>query len=346
MRPRPTLHDVCALAQVSTFTASRALSGHAGVAAETRKRVGEAAASLGYVPNQHARSLKSSASRVVAVLTANMANHYYAALVAELESRLETAGYDCLTMDAVLAGTYSQERENRFVAALMAQRAAAVVVTYTLSQTNMQALAAWGVPLVFVDCTAPAGFPNYPSVSSDSYHGSLELGRHLAGLGHRRWAFVGHARGWNTRQPRQAGFEAAALAAGASVDIIEGENDSASAARAVEVYLATTPNERWPEVIYASNTVLLHGTLAALRRHGIAIPETMAVVAFDDFEWADMLDPPVTVVDQDIAAIGRAAGELVLDRVSGRLVLAIGEVIVLKTVLRIRGSCGAGRRGL
>jgi LacI family transcriptional regulator len=338
---RPTLHDVSAAAQVSIYTVSKALSGGTGVSEATRQRVLEIAAQIGYVPNHHARSLKSPQSTVVAVLTANSANQYYSVLVSSLETAIEQDGYSCITMDAILNGSYSQSREDRFVASIMAQRVAAVVVTYNLSEGNMKALAAWGVPLIFVDCVTPQGFDQYSSVNSDSYLGSFEMGVHLAGHGYKRWAFVGHTRTWSSREPRQKGFEAAAVETGCTVDILEGQNSSATAREAVVQYLVERPRNQWPEVFYASNTVLLHGIFDALRSLGISIPRDMAVVAFDDFEWAEMLDPPITVVDQDIRMIGRAAGSFLLRALKDD-VHKTGESVVLKPNLRVRQSCGCG----
>lgn len=342
MQHRPTLHDVSAAANVSIYTASRALSGGSGVSAKTRQRVTDVAAEIGYVPNLHARSLKSPQSNLVAVLTANIANQYYSVLVASLEAAIEDDGYDCVTMDAMLDGEYSQSREDRFVASIMAQRVAAVVVTYNLSASNMTALANWGMPLIFVDCPVPEGFEQFFSVTTDSFQASREMGLHLAGHGYKRWAFVGHTRTWSTRQPRQAGFEAAAALTGNSVDIIEGLNSSAAARQAVSSYLTQTSRHQRTEVFYTSNTVLLHGTLEALRSMSIAVPEDVAVVAFDDFEWAEMLDPPITVVDQDIKAIGNAAGGFLLRQLK-RPAAGGGEQLVLKPTLRIRQSCGCGR---
>ena len=206
----------------------------------------------------------------------------------------------------------------------------------------MQTLSQWGVPLIFVDSSAPEKFRSYSSVTIDNYRGSWDLGLHLAGHGYTRWAFVGHTKTWNTREPRQKGFEAVAKRSNATVDIIEGANDSATARDAVCDYLARTPRARRAEVFYASNTVLLLGTLDALRRMQFAVPQEVAVVAFDDFEWAEMVDPPITVVDQDAAAIGRAAGSLLLKNLKEPMGERDGGNLVLTPRLRVRKSCGCG----
>jgi LacI family transcriptional regulator len=126
------------------------------------------------------------------------------------------------------------------------------------------------------------------------------------------------------------------------VDVIEGMNSSATGCEAVSAYLIETPRTQWPEVFYASNTVLLHGIFEALRRRSLSVPDDIAVVAFDDFEWAEMIDPPVTVIDQDIVTIGRAAGTRLLQQIKGSSDI-IGEELILKPTLRVRQSCGCGR---
>jgi DNA-binding LacI/PurR family transcriptional regulator len=340
---RPTLREVSAAARVSIFTASRALGGQSGVAEETRKLVLATAQRLGYVPNRIARSLKGDHSATLGVLTANNANLFYATLVRAIEKAVQPAGYHCAVVDAVEDGVYDTARETMAVSALLEQRVAGIVVTYTPTTENMRLLADWRVPLVFVDCAPPRGFDHYPSVMTDSRHGSLKLGRHFAAHGYRAWAFVGHAPGWTTRRTREAGFREASEECGATLDVIEGGNDSRTAAEAVAAYLGARPRARWPRALYASNEPLLNGALRALREHELRIPDEIAVAGFDDFAWADLLDPPMTVVDQHIGAIGQIAGEKMLAALDGEP--AGAAHVVTEPILRVRASCGGRARG-
>jgi LacI family transcriptional regulator len=335
---RPTLREISSAARVSIFTASRALGGQTGVAEETRKLVLATAQRLGYVPNRIARSLKGDQSATLGVMTANNANLFYATLVRAIEKVVQPAGYHCLVVDAVEEGVYDVGRETIAVSALLEQRVAGIVVTYTPTAENMRLLSDWRVPLVFVDCAPPQGFGHYPSVMTDSRVGSLKLGRHFAAHGYRAWAFLGHAPGWTTRQAREAGFREAAEECGAALDVIEGGNDSRTAAEAFSAYLATRSRARWPRALYASNEPLLNGALRALREREIRIPSEMAIAGFDDFAWADLLDPPMTVVDQQVGAIGQIAGEKMLAALRGES--AEPANVVTEPILRIRASCG------
>ncbi|HYD99776.1 MAG TPA: substrate-binding domain-containing protein, partial [Alphaproteobacteria bacterium] len=194
--------------------------------------------------------------------------------------------------------------------------------------------------LLFVDCPPPESHRELPFVTADNYTASREVGAHLAAHGYRRWGFIGHTGTWTTRQPREQGFVDAAAACGAQVAVIEGANDSDSARRAVLAHLSARPRPEWPEALYAANTPLLHGTMLALRERGLRVPDDMALVAFDDFEWAPMLDPPLTVVDQRIEEIGAAAGRQILLQLAEEPIPEAERARIVRPVLRLRRSCG------
>lgn len=335
---RPTLREVSLAARVSIYTASRALGGHAGVAEETRQHVLKTAQSLGYVPNRIARNLKGDQSLTLGVLTANNANLFYSTLVKAIEKVVQPRGYHCYVVDAVEDGLYEVSREDFFVAALLEQRVAGIIVTYVPTAENMQTLSNWRVPLLFVDCLPPEGYERFPSVMTDSRLGSLQIGRHFAAHGYRSWAFVGHTPSWMTRRTREAGFREAAAECGASVEIIEGGNHSRTAYEAVRTFLSAKRRSERPRALYASNEPLLNGALRALRERDVRIPEEIAIAGFDDFVWADLLDPPITVVDQQIAEIGRISGEKMLAELDGDPLGA--PHLLAPPVLRIRASCG------
>jgi LacI family transcriptional regulator len=341
-RRRATLGDVCERAGVSVYTASRALAGHDDISASTKERVREAAAELGYVANLHARSLKGGASKVIGIIAASKANQYYATLVSAFESAVEPFGYSCFVADAAANGVYLEEREDRIVTSMIQQRVAAIVLTCAISAKNLELLKAWSIPVLFVDCLPPETGRDYPCVTSDNFAASRALGEHFAALGYRRWVFIGHAPNWNTRPPRQQGFEAAAADCGASVQIAEGGNDAEVARRALMLVLTGAAVDRRSQAIFASNTVLLKGVLLALKELGLRAPHQIAVAAFDDFDWAELVDPPITVVDQRIQEIGRTAGAQAIRLVGGEGAEgAFAHRTIIPPQLKVRASCGA-----
>lgn len=345
---RPTLKDVSGAANVSTFTVSRALGGQSGVSVETRERVLEVARALGYVPNRLARSLKHADSQMIGVLVSNSANPFFATLVRSLENVAQEQGFHCFVLDAAEDGEFRTEREALLVTALLEQRVAGVALTYVPTAGNMEALAKWRVPLVFVDCVAPPGYEGYASVAADNLSASHDVGLHFTRLGYRNWVFVGHTRKRTNRTDRERGFAEAARACGAGLRIVEVANDSESAYLALCAMLSECARHDLPDAVLASNELLLHGSLRAIREVGLRVPDDIAVVGFDEFSWAGLVDPPMTVVDQHIDQIGGEAGRLLLKAIAGgpqASGAAMKEPLLVRADLKVRRSCGAPALG-
>ncbi|MCC6498022.1 MAG: LacI family DNA-binding transcriptional regulator [Propionibacteriaceae bacterium] len=332
-----TLKMVAAAAGVSDYTASQAINGMAGIAPATRERVLMVAADLGYVPNRLARSLRKQASTDIGILTANTANSFYARLVAGVDSVVRPAGFHTLVADATDAGAYSTVREAEVVDAFIQRRVAAVILTYQPRREPMGKLASWDIPVVFADCPPPAEFGDYPWVMSDGEGASRSVGEHFAAHEYRHWVFLGHDRGWPSRVAREKGFTHAAKAAGATVHVVEGGNSVTTAHAAMQRYLATR-RAKGLDAVFASNELVLNGGVRALGEAGCAIGTDIGVIGFDEFEWASVLNPTFTVVDQDIPTLGAIAGQLAIRTI--RCDNAQPVLQVPTPVLRIRRSCG------
>lgn len=218
---------------------------------------------------------------------------------------------------------------------MLEQRAAGIVLVHPPSPANMARLRAFGIPLVFADSLPPADETGVSGVTTDNFRAAQEAGEVFAAQGRRDWLFVGHPGGFGTREGREAGFRAAAAAAGAALAVVEGQNDPAAAAAAVEGRLQVGSP---PDAILCSNEVLLNGTLRALAAAGLAVPQDVAVISFDDFPWAGLLVPPATVIAQPIREMGEAAATLLLKRILSPD--APAERIVLPARLIRRSSCG------
>jgi LacI family transcriptional regulator len=341
MPRRPTIRDISRTVGVSTFTVSRALAGKDGVSAETRQRVLQAAADLEYLPNQLAAHLKdSSTTRTVGVLTASGRNQYYAMLLQAMDGVLQLNGHHAVSNDSMRGQTYSAEVERAGVEELLQQRVTAVVATYSLARDSLELLRRWNVPVVFVDSLPPDGAEGYPFVGIDNFAASSKVANYFADLGHLDTAVLVYPWEWNTRGPRQDGFVTTAENRGVRVEVVEADNSAESAEDAISELLSRDRGHR-PTAVYATNIVLLQGTLKALRRAKVRIPEEISIVGFDDFDWAELLEPPVTVVDQHISEIGAAAAEMVLRVIAQPDFESISSIepVHVSTELVIRRSC-------
>jgi LacI family transcriptional regulator len=333
-----TLKDISIRAGVSTFTVSQALGGKPGVSEVTRHRITQVANELGYVPNALAAGLKGQRSRSVGVMTASGRNQYYSMLVQAIDGVLQEAGYHAVTNDAMRGGRYSEEREGDSVDELLQQRVAAIVATYSLSESSVRKIERWGIPVVFVDSLPPSHTPGAPFIGADNYRASEKVATYFASLGFTSAAFLAFPKDWNTRAPREAGFVETATASGIATSVVESENSAESASSAMSAFLAEHAGDL-PDALYASNTVLLQGALRAIRSAGLEVPRDISIVGFDDFEWAELVSPPITVVDQHVGRIGELAARTLLDLINSGSISTRPIHAEVQPNLIIRESC-------
>lgn len=328
-RPRPTIRDVAAAAGVSLKTVSRVLNHESGVSAATGERVREAAARLGYHRDEAAANLRrlDRSTRLLGVVTEDLGNPFYSMLARAVEDVARAHGY--LVM--VASSDEDAETEREVLQALCTRRVDGLVVVPT--GTDLAYLTpeiASGTAVVFVDRPALDG--QVDSVVAANVEGAVRATAHLLGQGHRRIAHLGDDPRIFTAAERHRGYCEALSQAGVELDpglVRRGPHDIEAAADAAAELLAGPDG---PTAIFCGNNRLTVGAVRALRRH----PHPVALVGFDDFEMADMLDPAVTVVAQDIDALGRTATELLFRRIGGDTRPA--QRIMLGTRLIPRGS--------
>ncbi|WP_245935139.1 LacI family DNA-binding transcriptional regulator [Acidipropionibacterium virtanenii] len=308
---------------------------------------------LGYVVNRAASDLKRNEQSGIAVITASTVNSYYIDMVQGIHAELRGSRHTAMVTDIAAEGHFTQAAEDLTIQSILGARPAAVISTLPLSTDNLDLLRRWDVPVVFVDSPPPAGVQDAASVTTDNVRASEDLGAHLGIHGYRTWLALMYPGRWTTRSPREAGLRAAAQQVGAVLHVAESDNDPKSAAANLNVYLQRNP---LPDALIAGNAPMLQGIMQCLADHHILIPDDVAVVAFDDFAWAGLLKPPMTVVDEDADAIGRRAAELALDlidrqpatgRVKGGVTGPIytpADRLITQATLRIRESCGCPSR--
>ncbi|MFD8334512.1 LacI family DNA-binding transcriptional regulator [Streptomyces solisilvae] len=306
---KPTLRDVSRATGLSVYTVSRALSNRDGVSTASRERVLKAARDLGYVPNRAAQELRRNTRSSVAVITASTSNYYYLDLMTGIQRTLRLSDRAAIVADVAAEGVYTRAVEDSLVHDLIQSRTAGVIATLTLSRRNIQLLEKWDIPVVFVDSAPPEGADRVPSITTDNIGASMKVGAHLAGHGYTDWLFLAYPARWSTRAQRERGLCEAASAYGATLEVLESENDTASAYSTLSRYL-DTPGRTLPRVIIAGNNPMVHGALRVLQDRAVKVPDEVAIVAFDEFPWAPLLDSPLTVLNEDSETIGVLAAQI------------------------------------
>jgi LacI family transcriptional regulator len=337
-RPRPnspaTLRDVAALAGVHTGTASRALNAAttALVNGDTRQRVIDAAAQLGYRSNPLARGLKTNRSYTVGVVVPDLRNPIFPPIARGIEDRLEQAGYTSL-----LANTDNDpERERLSFSALQARQVDGfITATARRRHPLLEELAASGAQVVLVNrSTDERSFSQAVADDRDGVHQAV---RHLAELGHRRIAHFA-VTSLSTGESRRAGFVEVMGELGLEVDprlVVPARAYAESeGARCCRELLKDGLDFT---AVFAGNDLMAIGCIDALREAGLDCPRDVSVVGMNDMAWTDRFSPPLTTVRLPHYALGTAAAELLLERLEA----ADGGVdrrIVLPTELVVRGS--------
>lgn len=341
---KATMRDVSQATGFSMFTVSKALNGGEGVSEESRERILKTARELGYVPNRAAQELRRSSRDSVAVITAHASNSYYLNLMSGIQHILEPSRWTVVLGDIAVNGAWDPAQEDRMINRLIESRMAGVISTVTLKAENLKLLEKWEIPVVFVD-SPPRGEHHFPSVTTDNYNASQLVGNHLAEHGYQDWLLLIYPTRWTTRFERERGLRDAASHCGAHLTVLETENDALSAAEKLGHYLASV--EKMPDVLIAGNNPLLLGALKQLQQRQIAIPSEMAVIGYDEFDWAPLLNPPMTVLNENSEEIGRRAADMLtqLIKEEGGTKRKPSEYqLRVPAELVVRQSCGCGNK--
>lgn len=307
---QPTLRDVAERAQVSPMTVSRTLRGDEGVSAATRARVLDVVASLGYRRNEAARNLRLGRSDgLIGLVVTNLANPFYSQLALGVEAAVAEQGM------RVMLGNSGEDRarELQLVHDFASRRLdGVVVVPASHDHSHLGADQLRGMPVVLA--ASPPVKVDVDAVLLDDFGGTWEATRRLIRSGHQRIGFLGlPAASW-TGSERYRGYCAALEEAGIPIDdelSSHRQRDVGAAERATEALLDLRDP---PTAIFAANNRNTIGAYRAIRTREAATK----LAGFDDFELADLLGLPLTVVAYDPRELGREAARLLCDRIENR----------------------------
>jgi DNA-binding LacI/PurR family transcriptional regulator len=304
------IKEVARQAGVSLGTVSNVLNRPEMVAPVTRQRVLDAIAELGFVRNDSARQLRAGRSRTVAIVVLDVSNPFFTDVVRGAEGVVEAAG----GMVVVCNSGEDPARERRHLDLLEEQRVRGVLVTPVNDgrQPRLERFVERGIPVVLVD--RGAGSANQCSVAVDDVLGGGMAAAHLAERGHRRIAFVGGPLSLRQVADRLEGA-AAALAERdvAPPRVIETPHLSVSTGRGATDEIAALPAGDRPTAIFCANDLLALGVLQGLTARGLRVPEDVAVIGYDDIEFAAAAAVPLSSVRQPREELGRTAAQLLLE---------------------------------
>ena len=332
--------EVARLAGVSATTVSHVLNKTRKVAPETEELVLQAVARTGYRHNLAARALATQSTDTIGLAMSVVTNPYFGELVRDVDRLLRRSGY---TM--ILADTNDDPLvETEVINHLLARRVSGLIVSPLEGNAeltgSLRQLLDDGFALLLLDRRSTLPCDQVYSECVDSIY---DLTAHLAAQGHRRIGFVQGNLTTMSAQDRLAGYRKAVAGLGLDDDpqlFIAGESDERITEQRVAAHLATA--DKPATALVVANNQMMLGTLRAIRQRRLKVAQDIALVCYDDFEWADLLDPPITAMAQDAATLAAKAVDLLLARVKSPA--RPPQAITVPTEFRHRDSCGCDRR--
>jgi len=323
---RASITDVARLAGVSAGTVSNVLNHPDQVSERTRARVLDAIEQLAFVRNASARQLREGRSRTVGAVVLDVANPFFTATARGIEDRL--AQDDLVLMLA--SSDEDPEREARFVRQFVEHGVRGLLVTPSQgSLDSLLRVRERGTDVVLLDHTSP--FPGVSSVAVDDVRGAGLAATHLLELGHERIAFLNGPVSIRQCADRRQGVVEALVAAGldpgrALVEIQLASLNADGGARATTALLER-PGPL-PTATFCVNDLTALGALRVLREANLPVPRAMAVVGYDDVNFAAELAVPLTSVRQPSHELGWCAADLLLGTGEPEQVLFQPELVV------------------
>ncbi|AWL07810.1 LacI family DNA-binding transcriptional regulator [Massilia oculi] len=310
---RATLEQVAGMAGVSIMTASRALSQPQMVSEVTRVKVEQAVAELGYVPNRAARALASSQSHVIVVLVPSFSNAVFTAVLEGIHDAVAPGQYQLLIGNTY----YSQAEEEKLLRTYLQSSPDGILFS---SQAHSPAVAkmleASQVPSVSMMDLSDE--PGALSVGFSQFEAGMEMTRHLVKKGYRRIGFIGAQLDERTLR-RADGYRAAVVEAGLAdprLELMVPEPSTiALGAELMGQMMANMPD---CDAVFCCNDDLAHGAVYHCQRHGIRIPQEIAVCGFNDLPASRWMMPSLTTIDTPRYQVGFEAASLLLQVIKGQ----------------------------
>lgn len=319
---RATIHDVARLAEVSTATVSRVLSGGKPVSPQVADRVRAAAQEVGYRPNPAAQTLLRGSSQTIGVVVPDLGNPYFAEILKGIAAEAAGDGHHTL-----VAGTEEDpEHEYRSAIELARWVDGLLLCAPRMSTPQLKEVAEASRRLVLINRVLR--HPSVGAVVVDYHHGVRELCAHLASLGHERIVYLeGPSTAWSDQQ-RQRGFRAAGL----PVTRVACGSSLRDGYAAVDQALTHEPT-----ALIAFNDHVAVGVLSRLRELGVTVPDDLSVVGIDDAPMSAHTDPGLTTYAVSTVELGRQAWQHFSPTASTATTHLSGELVV-------RGSTARPRR--
>lgn len=302
-KPAANLHGIAAALGVSSATVSNALSGKGRVSAELGERIRKMAAEMGYVPSPAARALRTGRSGVLGLVLPDIGNPLFPQIAQAIEKAAADAGYGVLIADSHGEIAKQTDAINRLI---------------ERGVEGMVVVPRRGTRIADVDCpVAVIDSPSTPgnTVAADHWDGGVQIGRHLAGLGHSNVVMIARNSDSNVQNDRIGGIRSG-LTASARTDTLWIASLEERHGEGCRLGVADKVRQGFTAFAAASDLHALR-VLTELQDEGIAVPDEASVTGFDDLIWASVVTPSLTTIRMDMARIAEVAVTALVRAIDG-----------------------------
>ncbi|UTR05914.1 LacI family transcriptional regulator [Alkalihalobacillus sp. LMS6] len=306
---RVSIKDVAQKANVSTATVSHVLNGTRFVAESTTKRVQEAMKHLGYTPNFAAKTLRSQKTSTIGLIVPDIGNHFFTSVVKEIEAVLGQHAYQLLVGNT----DESLDIERKKIQAFISQQVSGLIIASSAENYNeISDDIPADMPVVLID-RLPQDTPR-SSIVVDNEKGVQEAVEKLIKGGHREIGLITGIDTLSTTKERAAGYKAALAHHQIPYKealVFNGDSKFESGYKGCEHLLQTTGIT----ALFVANNLMSIGAMTYLKSFQYSIPHDMAFIGFDDYKWAEITSPPLTVIKQPVEQIGTTAAQELLEQI-------------------------------
>jgi LacI family transcriptional regulator len=333
-----TIKKIAEMTGLSTATVSHVLNGNRKVSASSREKVLLAAREIDYRPNLAAQMLRTQKSNTIALViptdeSNHNANYFYMDVLLGIRKKLAETDYYVIISNYGASG--ESERSLRALQLLKKQWVDGVIlVPSSRSPNQLSVLREMGVPFVLLDRRVDGS--DFSCVDSDNETGAYEAVSLLARSGKKKIGLLGGGLRVSSGTTRYSGYKKALRDCGFDYEdeyVILAERYSIETGRENARELL----KRGVDGIFVSDNVLTMGALLELNSQGVKIPEDVGIIGYDDFDWMDMITPPLTTVKQQAYQMGYVAAEMIIRKLNG---MDVNEKMMLDTSIVIRKSHG------
>jgi LacI family transcriptional regulator, kdg operon repressor len=310
---RVTIMDVAQVAGVSKTTVSRYLSGQYQILSEsTRDRIKAAIEQLNYRPNKMARGLKRDRSNLIGMVVADITNPYSTAVLRGAEDICKKKGYSMMVCNT----DNDPAKEREYIFMLQSHRIDGLLINTTGHNNEfLREVANDRTPVVLIDRKVPE--LGFDTIGLDNEQATREAMQFILDQGYRRIAFISEPlAGVSSRQERASVYTSVLNQYGYPCDLYEVDLQlPEQLSEKLDYFLKQTESDQ--RAIFAANGVVMLKLIQFLQIKGLGIPEDLAVISFDDLEWAPFIASGITTIAQPTYQIGVTAMERIFQRLDG-----------------------------